>query len=95
MQRTIIARAIAVVTVLAVTAQVPMAEAGPFKRGGAKAVYAGNFKAKRNAHAGSGKVGNFSGGRRRKASPAQWANNYVLALYARKCLDNLFPECPK
>ncbi|MCB1505925.1 MAG: hypothetical protein KDJ47_13190 [Hyphomicrobiaceae bacterium] len=87
--------AVAAVAALASFAQAPAADAGPFKRG-AKAAHAQKFvAAKRVARARFGGAGKLSSGRRPQANPGQAGVNYALALYVRRCLDNILPECPK
>ena len=51
--------------------------------------------AKRVARARFGGAGKLSSGRRPQANPGQAGVNYALALYVRRCLDNILPECPK
>lgn len=86
----------AAVAVLGVFAHAPEADAGSFKRNGAKASYSNQFKAvKRSARTGVQGAGKLSSARRPQAFPGHAAAIHALSLYYRKCLDNIFPECPK
>lgn len=85
----------AAVAALALVAEAPAADAGPLKRG-ARSAHAAQFKSlQRNAKPRQRTVGGFSSGHRPQANPGQAAINYALALYVRRCLDNILPECPK
>ncbi len=87
---------VAVVATLAVFAHFSAVDAGFFKRSRAKAAQAGKFKAaRRSVQRRHRTARNLSSGRRTQAYPSQAAVNQALAIYVRKCLDNILPECPK
>ena len=87
---------VAAVATLVVFAHFSAVDAGSFKRSRAKAAQAGKFKAaRRSVQRRHRTARNLSSGRRTQASPSQAAVNQALAIYVRKCLDNILPECPK
>lgn len=88
---------VAAVATLAMFAHFSAVDAGSFKRSRAKAAQAGKFKAaaRRSVQRRHRTARNLSSGRRTQAYPSQAAVNQALAIYVRKCLDNILPECPK